>query len=867
MTKKSIVILLCSLVWFVSADDFLAVIPDGNPELLAQDFTVVGVTGNGVLVLGNNRQLALLNSLGGRVLDYEPKDKVYYRVRLFDWSNQAQLARISRVLDFDGEEYLVAVAPEDVERLLDLRVMLGRVSLQGWVFKPVVQELPPVFSNPLVEAMVSSVAPDSVLSYVYRLQRFRTRYSTSDSCRAAAEWIRQKFISYGCDTVIMQNHTFGHAPNVIGIRYGTRGSRSNYAIICGHFDSYSSLNPNDAPGADDNASGTAAVIEACRVTQGYRFQYDLRFIAFSGEEFGLYGSEYYAGQARAQGDTILGVLNFDMIGYVDVEPENLDVLGKINNPPCEPFVDWFTAVADTYTSLTVYKRMVNDNQNSDHGPFWNNGYLAFCGIEDFWPNNPWYHTSGDSIGAGYNNNQFCTEVTRAGVAALATLGQPLPNNRPLLGLLSNRIDDTGGNNDGFWDPGESIGVYLVLKNFGVVTAHNVSATVTTQDSFVTIYQGSAYFGDILGGDTAVNSLPYLMRAATRTPREHLVNFTLTITALESTYRTGFSLQIGRYLISDPIPDNGVPPRYWAYDDIDTGYAQTPVFEWVEINTIGTRLTFPHNDSVRVISLPPEFGVFRFYGREYDSLSISADGWLCPGYYRTPNYNNQPLPGTQTPPGVIAVNWDDLYPNYNNTGFVYYYFDTQNHRLIIEYDSVCYYQPRTLRDKFQVIIYDTTVATPTGDNVIVFQYLTANGYTSSTVGIQDQTRQIAIGCLYNGGYAGGAAPILPGRAIKFTTVEPTGVKENGRRLSDAGFGSEWLCPNPIRNQGEVRIAADPQGRGDLRIYDRTGRKVARLKYNRTVGAFIWDTRKVGPGVYFLRTESGKGWHSQKVVVVK
>ncbi|MGQ9708538.1 MAG: M28 family peptidase, partial [bacterium] len=597
---KRMAVILSVLIGFALAQEFLAIVPNAKPEALAGDFAILGVTGNGVLIIGAEQKWQLLSSFNARILDFNPREKVYYRVHLFDWSKTEELARISRILDFDGEEYLVAVAPEGVESLMRLGAMLGRISLKGWVFQPVRVELPPVLSNPLIEQMVASISPDSVLSYVSRLQRYRTRYSTSDSCRAAAEWIRQRFVAYGCDTVILQNHTPGHAPNVIGIKYGTSGQRNPYAIICGHFDSYA---PSNAPGADDNASGTAAVLEAARVTQDYLFEYDLRFIAFSGEEFGLYGSEYYAGQARAQGDSILGVLNFDMIGYVDAEPENLDVLGKINNPPCEPFVDWFTAIADTYATLPVYKRMVNDNQNSDHGPFWNNGYLAFCGIEDFWPVNPWYHTPGDSIGAGYNSNDFCTQVIRAGVAGLATLGQPVPVNMPLLGLLRTRVDDAAGNNNGLWDPGESIGVYLVLKNFGTIGAHNVNATISTTDTFVTVYQDSAGFGDIAGGDTAVNTLPYSMRASGATPREHQVSFNLTITAQESTYHTGFSLQVGQYLITDPIPDGPRwPPRYWAYDDIDTGYAEHPVFEWIEINTIGTRLVYPQNDSVKVIAL-------------------------------------------------------------------------------------------------------------------------------------------------------------------------------------------------------------------------------------------------------------------------
>lgn len=854
-----VITLFLTLFSFVIAGEFLAIIPDARPEQVKDWFKVVGMNRNGVLVIGTEDRLSSIPYLNGRVLDLQPKDKLYFRVHLFDWTNKQALSLVGRILDFDGEEYLVAVEPDKVDSLRSLGAMVSRMSLEPWVFKPVQFDPPPVFTNPLIEQMVASVSPDSVLSYVRRLQQYRTRYSTSDSCQAAAEWIRQKFLSWGCDSVFFQYHTSGHAPNVIAIRFGTQGQRNPYAIICGHFDSYSYA-PENAPGADDNASGTAAVLEAARVTQGYRFTRDLRFIAFSGEEFGLYGSQYYAGEARAQGDSILGVLNFDMIGYVDAAPENLDVLGKINNPPCEPFVNWFMAVADTYALLPVYKRMVNDNQNSDHGPFWNNGYLAFCGIEDFWPVNPYYHSPGDSIGAGYNNNEFCTQVTKAGVAGLATLCQPVPANQPLLGLLRVEVNDFGGNN--FPDPGESVLVYLTLKNFGTVTAHNVSTRLSTIDTFITITRDSSWFGNIAGGESLTTNLPCHMLISAQTPREHQASFQLTIVAEETTFYTGFNLQIGRYLVTEPIPDGPRwPPRYWAYDNIDTGYSQHPEFHWIEINTIGTRIEFGHNDSVRTIPLPSGFGPLRFYGRSYDSLSISADGWLVPGFYRTPHYTNQPLPSINAPPGLIAPNWDDLYPGYNGTGYVYWYFDQPGNRLIIEYDSVAYYTPRTLRDKFQIIIYDTTITTPTGDNEIVFQYLTANGYDSSTVGIQDQTRQIGIQCLYNGTYANGCAPVLPGRAIKFTTIQPTtGI---AWQTSGAKLRGLILVPNPAHTFAEIRFAPGLNP-NPIYLYDRTGRMVGKVLPEPGSELVRIDCRRMAPGVYFIK--NGPTGLTEKLLVI-
>ena len=64
---------------------------------------------------------------------------------------------------------------------------------------------------------------------------------------------------------------------------------------------------------------------------------------------------------------------------------------------------------------------------SDHSPFWDQGYLALCNIEDwtnYGTNNPFVHTTGDSIGAGFNDLAFCTQATKAEIAALALLAVP-----------------------------------------------------------------------------------------------------------------------------------------------------------------------------------------------------------------------------------------------------------------------------------------------------------------------------------------------------------------------------------------------------------------------------------------------------------
>jgi hypothetical protein len=287
------------------------------------------------------------------IIDDDPIEGQYYLVRAID--KQLDLPKFGQVLLTDGSVHLLKINPTMLEELIKEKVDVNRL-----MFTPIIrsgQRASIFYYNPLVQTIVDQVDADSVLSYVQRLQDFVTRYSTHDSCEAAANYIAGKFTDYGCDSVYFQYHTTGHAPNVVGIKTGTLYPDSIYTVVCGHFDATSYLSPNIAPGADDNASGTASVIEAMRVMRNYQFEYSVRYIAFSGEEFGLYGSYYYASLARSQGDSILGVLNADMIAYVNAYPESVEVLAKISNPPCEPFADFFVAAADSYTTLLARKRM------------------------------------------------------------------------------------------------------------------------------------------------------------------------------------------------------------------------------------------------------------------------------------------------------------------------------------------------------------------------------------------------------------------------------------------------------------------------------------------------------------------------------
>jgi photosystem II stability/assembly factor-like uncharacterized protein len=206
--------------------------------------------------------------------------------------------------------------------------------------------------------------------------------------------------------------------NVVGTLPGSRSDEQ--VIICGHFDSISEDPLNRAPGADDNATGTAAVMEAARILSGGRFERTIKFICFSGEEQGLFGSGEYVSDPAHAGDDITGVVNFDMIGYADTLPEDIDIVG---NPASEWLVDVAVECAGVYVPALEARRIIDPTMvYSDHASFWKGGHYAVLGIEDIDIPYPYYHTTGDTLGNLYQ--PFTTDVVRMGLAVVAHLARP-----------------------------------------------------------------------------------------------------------------------------------------------------------------------------------------------------------------------------------------------------------------------------------------------------------------------------------------------------------------------------------------------------------------------------------------------------------
>ena len=436
---------------------------------------------------------------------------------------------------------------------------------------------------------------------------------------------------------------------------------------------------------------------------------------------------------------------------------------------------------------------------------------------------------------------------------------------PLIALRNSAVQDLppSGNGNGRFDPGETGELLVALRNVGNQPANNVTAKLRSGHNLFVVSDSTSAYGNILACSTRTNSAdPFRIVVDTSMPVETPVHCTLFVIGDGYSDTLRLTITVGETRRVDPVPDGPrQPPLYWAYDDVDTFYSEHPTFDWVEIHGLGTRLDLANDQTVQV-SLPPGF-VWQYYGQDYSDISICSNGWVAPGHTDSVALRNTSLPNPAMPP-LVALNWDDLYPPSGNG--VWYYHDAPGHRFVVEWDSIRYWIQSEHWDKFELIIYDTTIRTPTGDNVLLAQYLTGNNYAYSTVGLQDPTLSVAIQCAFNNTYHRAAAPLVAGRAIKYTTIAP-GVAITERPETREMLPVMRTTPNPFRASVSLTLGYDP-GKNGARLYDSAGRLVRTLFGSSPT----WDCRdqagrRGAPGVYFLRVSDGDRKTETKLVLIR
>jgi hypothetical protein len=285
------------------------------------------------------------------------------------------------------------------------------------------QREPEMTREEYVQHIVSQVRSDSLESYVSWLEGMGTRFALADNHRDVAVQIKKRFAGFGYPDAKLDS--FYLTKTYRDITYSTwqynviatiPGTEDDSIIVVGaHYDNIVATGDpfTLAPGANDNASGVAAVMEIARVLRKNKFQpeHTIRFTAFAAEELGLHGSLDEAGKAAAAGDKMIMMINYDMIAYLAhpaTKPWYVNIIHYDNSSVLR---DEAAAQCAASSTLVAYSDNTSYNRSDSYSFFMYGFKPLFFHQSDI---ESTYHTVGDVTAVC--NFEYCREIVRASCA-------------------------------------------------------------------------------------------------------------------------------------------------------------------------------------------------------------------------------------------------------------------------------------------------------------------------------------------------------------------------------------------------------------------------------------------------------------------
>ena len=350
-----------------------------------------------------------------RVSDGETDGQLYLVIQV---GRSFQDAAPSAKVVVDHGRYLVVdIAPDALGQIVDRDELC-------WAVRPlpadtvILDTVTPAARSalPWIRTLVDALSRTTYEASLRRLATFPTRHSLSSHFVAAAQWATAELqsLGYRVQTVpitVQGGGSFNVVADLAGRASGPRG----LVLATAHLDSINLAGgpTAPAPGADDNASGSAGVLEMARVLAAHPAAHDLRLILFGGEEEGLHGSnQYVAALPASERARIRAVVNMDMIATLNTP--RLTVLLEGAAVSQALMTDLATAAA-TYTSLTVQTSL--NPFASDHVPFIKALLPAVLTIEGTDSANGNIHTANDTL--AHINYELALEILRMNVATSA----------------------------------------------------------------------------------------------------------------------------------------------------------------------------------------------------------------------------------------------------------------------------------------------------------------------------------------------------------------------------------------------------------------------------------------------------------------
>ena len=379
---------------------------------------------------------------------------------------------------------------------------------------PVVEQ-----QNADIAYLMEQVSQDEMHATVAYLQAYQNRKWNTDNAKDASDWIKSRFEELGLE-VEQQPFVYSGqqaAPNVIAIQRGT--VNPDTYVVCGsHFDSYSYS--GTCPGADDNATGVASVLETARLLSQYQFDNSIIYCAFGCEEMGLVGSEAYASRCQQQNMDIIGYFNNDMNGYLYGNEVHIHQIYPSSAEDCGAF---YRTVGAVYFPDMVIEHKNFSSGDSDHTSFNNHGYQGIYPFEDVNNYSPYIHSPADTIGLSVNGwlmpQRYC-QMNLGCVAECAGI-------HPMGAIVNQDVVIAGDDNFNLrMNPGETISLTVTMGNVFEEAVEDVTVMLNCNNEFVTILNGTADFGDFAAMQTKTveNAFSFSLASNAISPAKY--NFSL-----------------------------------------------------------------------------------------------------------------------------------------------------------------------------------------------------------------------------------------------------------------------------------------------------------------------------------------------------
>lgn len=328
-----------------------------------------------------------------------------------------------------GRFQLVAIDPERAKTLSDEDICFNIRPLRSGdiVFEQAAKADVRLEIPDWERGLVAAVDASELAATLESLTAFANRHSLSDDYLTVLTSLEQSFKEMGYATSVEPIDIFsrrtgdlaGQSANLIASKAGTASDPKGSVYVTAHLDSVNLNNQLDptlaAPGADDNGSGSAGVMEIARVFARHACEQDLHFVLFGGEEQNLFGSSQFVEDMTLKArERVLAVVNMDMIGVENARPATVLLEGA---PISGQVIDGLSLRASAHTDLSV--RTSENPFASDHVPFIRRNMPAVLTIEGDDSQNTRIHTPDDV--PEHIDREYAADILRMNVGYIASL--------------------------------------------------------------------------------------------------------------------------------------------------------------------------------------------------------------------------------------------------------------------------------------------------------------------------------------------------------------------------------------------------------------------------------------------------------------